>query len=866
MQHHRVPGLRRAAGRVAIAAVIMFSFMLRPATAADPQDIVLYASEARTTSGHWAPATSSGAAGGQSMRSADHGWSSVDAPLASPSHYFEMTFDAPANTPYRLWLRLRAGSNSKWNDSVWVQFSDALVDGRAVYRTGTTSGLLVNLERCSGCGHSGWGWHNTAYWLQQPTVVSFGTSGTHTIRIQTREDGVEIDQIVLSPGTYLSSAPGPMINDTTILPKSGGSGTAAAYGGTPARIPGTIEAVRFDTGGAGVSYADTTPGNTGGAFRQGDVDIEPSSAGGYNVGWIAAGEWLNYTVTVDAAGTYNAELRVASIGGGALTLAFGAPSNASASVTVPNTGAWQAWTTVTVPVRLAAGQQVMTLKFTSSNFNLHSVKLTSTGGSAPADQPSSSGRTITVPAGGNLQAALDAAAPGDTILLEAGATFTGNFVLPAKDPAATAYITVRSSAPDSSLPASGVRMTPDYASRLPKLRSPNSVAALSTAPGAHHYRLQFLEFLPNANAAGTALALGDASSRQSTLDAVPHHLIVDRVYIHGDPSRGLRRGIALNSASTSVINSYVADIKSAEYDSQAICGWNGPGPFTIENNYLEASGENILFGGGDPTIPNLVPSDITIRRNHLSKPLSWRGSQWVVKNLLEFKNGQRVVIDGNLLENNWAAAQTGYAVLLKSENQDGTAPWTVVQQIEFTNNIVRNVAAGVSIAHVTRTQSIETNRITIRNNFFYNVSRASYGGSGQFLLIAAGSDITVDHNTVFNDGTTALMADGVVENMVFTNNLLLDNAWAIKGSGTAEGTDTIRHYFPGGDFRGGIYVGADPRMYPAGNYFPATLDDVGFVNASGGDYRLSSSSIYRGGGTDGKDPGCDFAALEAARR
>jgi hypothetical protein len=193
-----------------------------PPPAGDPaaSDIVLYASNA-VARGNWAVASSTGAAGGRAMRSIDYGWSASHAPYASPAHYFEMTLTASANTPYAIWFRLRASGNSKWNDSVWVQFSDALVNGQAQYRIGTTSGLAVNLESCGGCGTSGWGWQNGAYWVKQATTITFAQSGTHTIRVQTREDGVEIDQMLLSPSTYRATAPGPVSGDTTILPASG---------------------------------------------------------------------------------------------------------------------------------------------------------------------------------------------------------------------------------------------------------------------------------------------------------------------------------------------------------------------------------------------------------------------------------------------------------------------------------------------------------------------------------------------------------------------------------------------------------------------------------------------------------------------
>src|SRR2546426_839319 len=123
---------------------------------------------------------------------------------------------------------------------------------------------------------------------------------------------------------------------------------------------------------------------------------------------------------------------------------------------------------------------------------------------------------------------------------------------------------------------------------------------------------------------------------------------------------GFAIGIAMNSASTAVIDSYISDFKDTK-DSLAIASWNGPGPFKIVNNYLEAAGENVMFGGLDPAIPNLVPADIEIRGNHFFKPTAWRGVWAAVKNLFELKNARRVLIEGNIFENKWLAAPAGWA-------------------------------------------------------------------------------------------------------------------------------------------------------------------------------------------------------------
>ncbi len=379
--------------RLAVLAFCAMAAAIPSVARASSDEIVLYAGDASVVQGAWAARSSTSGAGGRTMHHADNGWSTTDTALASPGNYFEVKFDAPAGTTYRVWLRMRASGDSKWNDSVWVQFSDALdTNGTAAYRIGTTSGLAVNLERCAGCGVASWGWQNGAYWLSQPTQLRFATSGTHTLRVQTREDGVEIDQIVLSSSTYASSAPGQPTHDTVILSKTGSTSNISSA----VSLPGSIEAAHFDNGPSGVSYYDTTPGNAGGQLRSGDVDIEASSDGGYNIGWTSAGEWLNYTANVTTAGQYTVQLRVASTSGGSIQVGFNGPSSVWSPVTVPNTSGWQSWTTVSLPVTLGAGLQQMTLLFNTGGVNLRSISVTagqaSTSSTTSTSSTSSTGR------------------------------------------------------------------------------------------------------------------------------------------------------------------------------------------------------------------------------------------------------------------------------------------------------------------------------------------------------------------------------------------------------------------------------------------------------------------------------------------
>jgi hypothetical protein len=229
--------------------------------------------------------------------------------------------------------------------------------------------------------------------------------------------------------------------------------------------------------------------------------------------------------------------------------------------------------------------------------------------------------TRTVGRGEDLQAALNSARPGDVLVLEAGAEFVGNFVLPVT--AGDEPIVLRST-PSHLLPTQGQRIRPEHAPLLARLRSPNTAAAMRTAPGAHHWELRYLEFPANQNGAGDILQIGDGSSAQNTLDRVPHRLTLSHLYIHGDLLVGQKRCVALNAAHVTIRDSFIAECKGAGQDTQAIGGWNGPGPYTIENNYLEAAGENVMFGGADPAIANLVADGILVRHNHFSRPPSWR--------------------------------------------------------------------------------------------------------------------------------------------------------------------------------------------------------------------------------------------------
>ena len=480
------------------------------------------------------------------------------------------------------------------------------------------------------------------------------------------------------------------------------------------------------------------------------------------------------------------------------------------------------------------------------------------------------GSTIDVPAGGNLQTALNTAQPGTTIRLAAGATYTGNFKLPAKG--GTSFIVLTT---NTSLPPAGTRIDPSYRTRLATIKSPNGGSALATASGASYYRIVGVGFDANVDGEGEVIALG--RDDQTTLSQVPHHIELDRVLITGDAAVGQRRGVALNAAHVTIANSDIRDIKEAGQDSQAIAGWNTPGPITIRNNYLEAAGENILFGGAHINIPNVIPSDILVEDNVLTKDPQWRGTSWTVKNLFELKNARRVLVRRNLMEYNWSGAQAGFAVVLTPRNSSGRTPWVVIEDVEFSSNVIRSTSSVFNIlGHDDTARSGQLARLLIKNNVAYDIHAGNWGGTGTFAQIGGEPrDITIDHNTVLHTGNIVLfysgsyinasgarVTGGPIAGFRFTNNMGKHNGYGIFGSGKSSGTVSLAFYAPGYVVRRNV-LASDSSVasrYPPDNFFPTLASfTVGFVNPATRDYRLVSSSPYIDAGTDGQDIGCIFA-------
>jgi hypothetical protein len=544
--------------------------------------------------------------------------------------------------------------------------------------------------------------------------------------------------------------------------------------------------------------------------------------------------------------------------------------------------------------------------------------------SGMSDTPAN-GRALTAKDSAELQAALENAQCGDRILLSAGVRFVGNFKFPAKSCDEKHWVIVRTSAPDSALPPEGIRLTPCYAG-VPSLPGrpayscaapKNVMAALVSSErnqgpiefeeGANHYRLLGLEItrnIPGSVVYNLVVLKGKGTA---------NHLVFDRDWIHGTAQDETTRGIALGgSTDVAIVDSYFNDfhcvaVTGTCVDAQTISGGLGDnpmGPYKIVNNFLEASGENLMFGGGEATFS---PADIEIRRNHLFKPRIWKqgsegfvggtsGKPFIVKNLFELKNGQRVLFEDNVLENVWGGfTQTGFAILLTPKNQNNQCPICKTTDVTIRFCRVSHVASGLVMGTgLSDAGGVASGgaRYSIHDVVFDDIDGKAYGGLGTLFQVTSTSpalrDVSIDHITGFPP--TALFTIGVdvdrerIDNFSFTNNLVGvgDNDFFSTGGGLrncafqskSQGPEgVLKSCFSGVNVTHNAFVGS-AGGWPKGNSTPknpSALQMKDFRGSNGGDYRLcdgSSTSCkkespFRKAGTDGKGLGADIDAIDS---
>jgi len=531
------------------------------------------------------------------------------------------------------------------------------------------------------------------------------------------------------------------------------------------------------------------------------------------------------------------------------------------------------------------------------------------------------GKVRNVKASDDLQHALNDAACGDTLKLEAGGVFSGHFVLPAKPCDDAHWIILRTNAPDSALPPEGTRLTPCYAGvaslpgrpSYPCASAKNVLARIEYpkkgrgpiefAPGANHYRFLGLEITRTASEESVSnLILIEGNSSAD-------HLVFDRDWIHGTAQSETTRGIGLGgSTDVAVVDSYFSDFHCIAQigtctDAQAVAGGLGDkpmGPYKIENNFLEASGEMVIFGGGYATT---APHDIEIRRNHMFRPMTWRknapgfvgssdGHPFIIKNLFELKNAERVLFENNVMENCWGGfSQEGYAILLTPRNQEpNRCPECLVLDVTIRNSRISNIGAGFQIGNVPSDvgdYAKDGGRYSIHDVLVENLDGEKFQGHGVLFEIISTRvtlhDVSIDHVTGQATKSLFLIGERTNEakmpNFTFTNNLLGAGKQPVLLTGGGPENCAFRPEVqgPAGVFEscfanakvaGNLIIGGRNK-WPPKNFLVKNVSEVGFQAADQDqvrDYRLHPTSHYRSAGTDQKDVGANIDAIEAATK
>ena len=548
--------------------------------------------------------------------------------------------------------------------------------------------------------------------------------------------------------------------------------------------------------------------------------------------------------------------------------------------------------------------------------------------SAMADTPAP-GSVIPVKSGGDLQSTLNSAQCGDTIELQAGATFSGTFLFPAKNCDNNHWIIVRTSSPDSALPAEGQRLTPCYAgvaslpgrpqypcnnpqNVLAKLVVAEAVGPVLFQGGANHYRLLGLEITRPKGTPGAAVMM----SVQSTGSA--SYIVVDRCWVHGTAQDDSADGFALAGTNyVAVVDSYLNDfhctaITGACTDSHVISGGVGDhqdGPYKIYDDFLEAAGESVFFGGGAATT---TPTDITVQYNHFFKPWQWMtghvpfqggigGNPFIVKNHLELKNAIRVLSENNLMEDCWGGfSQTGFGILLGPKNQhvpdgENVCPICAVTDVTVRYTHIAHGGGGISMSTSLSgngqdgAPAKEGARWSIHDVVLDDMN-SKYLGLGALFIVANGwpsnvlNTVTINHVTGFPDPQAGVIILGdqttnpPMYGFVFTNNLVATGdypVWNIGGGETscsfsAVPLTSLNTCFTSYTFNYNALLSAParygPSSYPTGNFFGPNPNNVvvQYDNGNGGNYELQSTSPYKNAGNDGHDIGADIVGLNAA--
>jgi hypothetical protein len=389
-------------------------------------------------------------------------------------------------------------------------------------------------------------------------------------------------------------------------------------------------------------------------------------------------------------------------------------------------------------------------------------------------------KLIVVTAGSDLQAAYDAAPDGAEIVVEPG-EYAG---LDAK----RGNVTVRTSA---NLPEG--RVDGSMAAGFVKLRGTIDHSAIVIRPGVHAVRFHGLQPLPGADASIAMCAVGDDHTVDYAL--APQDIVFDQMLLVADSVRGGKRGFALHGGRVAILNSHVGGFRWKDDDSQAIAAWAGPVEADVLNNFLEASGENLIVGGGDEWAEIMRPRSLVAKGNTCTKDLAWRARTDVaVKNCFELKSILKAEVTGNIFEHAWKDRQEGAAVLFTPRNQDGRAPYTTVENVLFHGNVIRHCAAGFQIqGDDNEKPSGRLVNLQILNNLLYDIDPKTWNhptkgsGSGRLIQITRGPlNVEIARNTMLGSRLNSFLTlDGPqkADRLNVHDNVFAEGAYGIKATG-----------------------------------------------------------------------------------
>lgn len=440
--------------------------------------------------------------------------------------------------------------------------------------------------------------------------------------------------------------------------------------------------------------------------------------------------------------------------------------------------------------------------------------------------------------GSQLQSAVNRAKGGAVICLKAGERFTGRISLPKRDDAG--WVVVRT-APVAGQPAPGERVRPSHEGVLAQLATAEggAGAALRVERGGRGWYLALLDVTidPSLTAIlGTIVNLPRGSS----------DIVLDRVLVRAGASQQVQRCLAVNSANTAIIHSWLDECHAKGYDSQAIVSWESDGPVLIDNSTLVGAGENIMLGGADASQPGVVPQDWTITRNHIVTPVEWKG-RWTKKNLFETKNARRILVEGNVLDGSWTDGQVGYAFLIKTANQSGRCTWCSTSDLTIRRNLIMRAAGAFGITgreggNKNQVDSL-TRRLLITENYADDIGRPPATGAQQLVSIMQGAaDVTIERNTIAgtdikNDLSVAPPKPSAVR-FVMRRNVLTRGRYSMHGCNGPMAT-----CLPGASISGNIFVGR-PGDLPQGNSGAGSL--AAAIASGAGVSRASIDAATRG--------------------